>query len=228
MVTITLLHFKTLKTADEVEKELNKISNEKYWILAKKENEKTLKIIFNYKVSLEDELRKVLKLLEIKKFFNDILNQQLARNIIAYMHFDKELLEVRRGIDYIFTFFINVLEKNLKIKFINLYIPPKTLIKIIEKYCISLNQIYFKFINGFLFEMYKGKFLQYSDFIRKKLEYYGKNVRIITLIPRIEFKGLPKNFTINGDKGTIKFRSKEVFREEINQIVNMIYEITKS
>ncbi|MEM0476082.1 MAG: hypothetical protein QW367_00385 [Candidatus Aenigmatarchaeota archaeon] len=227
MSTITLLHFKTTRNIEEIEKELNKISEENYWIIASKENEKLLKIIFNYKVSLEDELRKVLSISEIRNIFNGISSQLLTRRIVAYMHFDKEILEVERGSDYIFSFFISVLEKNLKIKFINLYISSNALLKIIERYSISLNQIYFKFVNGLLFEMYKGKFLQYSDFIKRKIEENRKNIRIITILPKIKFRGTPKSITINGDKGTIKFYSKEIFRDEINQIINIIFESTK-
>lgn len=228
MSTITLLYFKTRKNIDEIEKELNRISEERYWIIASRENENILKIVFNYKVSLEEELRKVLSISEIKNILNGFSSKLLIRKVVAYMHFDKEILEVRRGPDYIFSFFINTLEKSLKIKFINLYIPSNALLKIIEKHSISLNQIYFKFINGFLFEMYKGKFLQHSEFIKKKIEECGKNIRIITIVPRIEFKNFQKSFTINGDKGTIKFYSENVFKEEINQLINIIYEATKT
>ncbi|MEM0242971.1 MAG: hypothetical protein QXT34_00735 [Candidatus Aenigmatarchaeota archaeon] len=227
MTTITLLHFKTSKNINEIEMELNKVSSEKYWIAATKEDNNTIKIIFNYKTSIEEEVRKVLNISEIKRVFNGNSGMYLTRNVIAYMHFDKEILEVRRGIDHVFRFFINVLEKSLRIKFINVYIPSKTLAKIIEKHTISLNQIYFKFVNGFLFEMYKGKYLQYSEFIRKKIEELNKNIRIITTIPKIKFDGFQKSFTINGDKGTIKFWYNNVSKSEISQILNIIFENMK-
>ena len=98
MATITLLHFKTYRNIEEIEKELNKISSEKYWVVAKKENERIIKIIFNYKITLEEALRKVLNPIEIKNFFNGTSSQLLTRNIIAYMHFEKKILKVNRGI----------------------------------------------------------------------------------------------------------------------------------
>jgi len=227
MATITLLHFKTYRSIDEIEKELNKISSEKYWIVAKKENERIIKIIFNYKITLEEALRKVLNPIEIKNFFNGTSSQLLTRNIIAYMHFDKEILEVHRGIDYIFNFFVAVLEKHLRMKFMPYYISPEALLKIINNYSISLNQVYFKFVNGFVFEMYKGKYLQYSEFIREKLRSLHKNVRIITVIPKIRFEKFPKSVSINGDKGTIKFSVDDIGRNELVQIINLIYEVNK-
>lgn len=228
MSTITLMRFKTIKNIEEIEETLNKVSDENFWFIATKENEKILKIVFNYKISLEDELRKVLKISEIRKLLNGNSLQQISRNIIAYMHFDKEVLEVRRGLDHVLIFFINKLERAIKIKFIPYYISPTTLINIINKYTISLNQIYFKFINGLIFEMYKGKYLQYSDIIKKKLEEYSKNVRIITIVPRIKFNDIQKSITINGDKGTIKFYSNKIIKNELDQIINMIIQVANN
>jgi len=227
MATITLLHFKTYRSIDEIEKELNKISGERYWIVAKKENERTIKVIFNYKITLEEAVRKVLNPIEIKNFFNGSSSQLLTRNVIAFMHFDKEILEVHRGIDYIFNFFIAVIEKHLRIKFTPYYISSDALLKIINNYSISLNQVYFKFVNGFVFEMYKGKYLQHSEFIKEKLRNLHKNLRIITVIPKIRFEGIPKSVSINGDKGTIKFSIDDINRNELLQIINLIYEANK-
>ncbi|MEM5821265.1 MAG: hypothetical protein QXP34_03015 [Candidatus Aenigmatarchaeota archaeon] len=227
MATITLLKFKITRNIEEIEKEVNKISSEKYWMIAKKESQNTLKIIFNYKVSLEEELRKILSISEIKNIFNGISSQLLTRNVIAYMHFDKEVLEVHRGIDYIFRFFIAVLEKYLKMKFFPYYIPSEALLSIIQNYSISLNQIYFKFVNGFVFEMYKGKFLQYSEVIRNKINELKRNIRIITVVPTIKFDSHIKSVTINGDKGTLKFFSESISRNEILQIINLIDFLTK-
>ncbi|MEM5828282.1 MAG: hypothetical protein QW197_02130 [Candidatus Aenigmatarchaeota archaeon] len=228
MATITLLKFSISRNIDEVEKEMNKISSERYWIIAKKENQNVLKIIFNYRVSLEEELRKVLNISEIKNIFNGISTQLLTRNIIAYMHFDKEILEVHRGIDYIFRFFIAVLEKHLRVKFVPYYISPQVLLNIVQNYSISLNQIYFKFVNGFVFEMYKGKYLQYSELIRSKLSELKRNIRIITVVPRIKFDSYLKSVTINGDKGTLKFFADNISRNEILQIINLIDFLTKN
>jgi len=227
MVTITLLHFKTYRDINEIEKELNKISSGKYWIVAKKENEKTIKIIFNYKITLEEALRKVLSASEIKNFFNGISSKLLTRNIIAYMHFDKEILEVHRGIDYILNFFIVVLERNLKIKFVPYFISSEALLKIMNNYSISLNQVYFKFVNGFVFEMYKGKYLQHSELIKEKLKSLSKHLRIITIIPKIKFDNAPKSVSINGDRGTLKFSVDKISRDEMIQIINLIYEANK-
>jgi len=227
MATITLLHFKTYRSIDEIEKELNKINSEKYWVVAKKENERTVKIIFNYKITLEEAVRKVLNPVEIKNFFNGTSSQLLTRNIIAYMHFDKEILEVHRGIDYIFNFFIAVIEKHLRIKFTPYYISSDALLKIINNYSISLNQVYFKFVNGFVFEMYKGKYLQHSEVIKEKLKSLHKNLRIITVIPKIRFENFPKSISINGDRGTIKFSVDDIGRNELVQIINLIYEVNK-
>jgi len=164
---------------------------------------------------------------EIKNFFNGSSSQLLTRNVIAFMHFDKEILEVHRGIDYIFNFFIAIIEKHLRIKFTPYYISSEALFKIINNYSISLNQVYFKFVNGFVFEMYKGKYLQHSEFIKEKLRNLHKNLRIITVIPKIRFEKIPKSVSINGDRGTIKFSVDDISRNELIQIINLIYEANK-
>ncbi|MEM0480812.1 MAG: hypothetical protein QXQ14_01330 [Candidatus Aenigmatarchaeota archaeon] len=223
---ISILYFRTARTAEEIEKELNKVSAEDYWIIAKRNNNQ-IKIIFNFSVELEKLLRRVLEINEIENFFDGKSKQKVKRNIKAIMDFSKNLLIIFRGQDVFTKLFLDVLEKELRIKFLPYYISSKSLYEIIEKYCISLNQIYFKFVNGFVFEMYKGKFLNYSLTIREKMEKFKNNIRIITIIPKIIFERKKFSVTINGDKGSLKFFGKPSFKE-INQIIEMIFSINRN
>ncbi len=220
MTTISLYMFETFKKQKEVEESLNKISNEKYWIIAKSKQSE-INGIFNIQLPLTQELRKVLEPWEIEKLkINGI--EKIVRSVEFIIDFEKKVIVMFRGRDIITEELKRVLENVLATKIKELYLSYKALKEILEKYSLELRQAYFKYVNGFLFESYKGRFLERNQHFKNLLKEREKYLRVITIVPKI-FPIINKQVTINGDKGTLKFSNgSEISKIEVKRIIDLI------
>jgi hypothetical protein len=121
-----------------------------------------------------------------------------------------------------------LLEKLLKVKFTSLNLRSEELQKIYSNHSAELKQAMFKDIDGLMFEILRGNYLENNSKFKEYLKNFPESLRVISFRPKIKFlnRGNKYQVTINGDKGTIRFSSDEVFRwrprYEIRQIVFIV------
>ncbi len=221
MATITLFNFETTKNKKEIISLLNKYSSENTWIIAKDYGNE-IKGIFNMYLNITEELRKVLEPWEMENIKVNG-NGKILRSILFYIDFKRKIIEIHRGSDALTRKLKEILEEILQTKLKEFYIDHKTLHNIIKNYSLELRQAYFKFVNGFLYENYKGRFLERNEHFKEILKERLKNLRIITIVPKV-FPIINKQVTINGDKGTLKFSNgAEIARNEVKSIIDLIF-----
>jgi len=233
MPTMTVFNFEKLPSILEICKSLNGKRFEDCWLTARvsKYNENEIYIQFWYYEAVEDSLRKVFSeddANEIVSFLKENGKSKVLKRIYCFINLVTKTLEIYHGSDEKVEKIVSIFESLLKTKFNQLSISSNHLQKIFSEHGIELKQAMFKNIDGLIYYILRGNYLENNEKFKEYLRTSLDNLRVISFRPRIRFLNDHNKYqvTINGDKGTIRLSGNEIFRwrprYEIRQIVFIV------
>ncbi|MEM5829388.1 MAG: hypothetical protein QW040_02260 [Candidatus Aenigmatarchaeota archaeon] len=230
MPIITVFTFKNLPDVKEIVRVLNGKKNGSSWITAKESKYSKGEVFLQYWYyeDIETALRKAMSeedIYEIVSFLKKNGKQKVLKRTYCFLNTFSKTLEVYRGPDEKTEEVISFLESLLKVKFKPITLSSKQLQKIYFNHAIELKQAIFKHVDGLVYEILRANCLEKNEKYLECLRKYPENLRVITFRPGIKFLNENNRYqvTINGDRGTIRLSSNEVFkwrpRFEIRQLV---------
>jgi len=236
MPIITVYTFRSLPEIQEVVKILNRNKNENAWLTAKESKYSKTEIFVQY--WYYEDIENVLKqniseedVYEIVSFLKNNGKSKVLKRTYCFINLFLKTLEIYRGPDRKAEEIVSLLEKLLKIKFNPINLKPDELKRIYSEHATELKQAMFRNVEGLVCEVLKGDYLEDNEKYKQYLKTYSENLRAITFRPKINFLNNHNRYqvTINGDKGTIKISSNEVFqwrpRFEIRQLMFILRNI---
>jgi hypothetical protein len=233
MVVITVFTFEKMPSIKEIVKVLNKKKNGEAWLTAKesKYNKGEVFLQYWYYEDVETALKQAMSeedVYEIVSFLKNNGKQKVLKRTYCFINLFLKTLEVYRGPDNRTQEIISFLESLLNVKFKPMTLKAEQLKEIYSKHGTELRQAMFKHVDGLFYEILKADYLEKNEKFVECLQKYPENLRVITFRPKIKFLNENNRYqvTINGDKGTIRLSSNEVFRWrprfEIRQIVFLL------
>ncbi|MEM5800903.1 MAG: hypothetical protein QXD54_05005 [Candidatus Aenigmatarchaeota archaeon] len=231
MPTITVFLFEKLPSPFEICGILNNKKFKDSWIEAKvsRYDKNEVFVQYFYYESLEDALKKAFSeedIYEIVSFLKQNGKNKILKRTYCFINTLTKTLEVYRGPDKKTEEIVLLLESLLKVKFHPLKLDSQKLKEIYSKHAIELKQAMFRNIEGLIYEVLKGNYLEKNRKFNFYLAKFPSCLRVISFRPKIKFLNSSKyQVTINGDKGTIKLSSNYFNwrpRFEIRQIVFII------
>lgn len=236
MPIITVFTFENLPNVKEVIKNLDKKKNGSSWLTAKESKYSKGEVFLQYWYyeDVETALKQAMSeedIYEIVSFLKQNGKQKVLKRTYCFINLSFKTLEIYRGPDQKTEEIVSFLERLLKVKFKPIVLNSEQLQEIYSKYATELKQAMFKHVDGLVYEILKGNYLEKNEKYVECLKKYGRNLRVISFRPKINFLNKNNRYqvTINGDKGTIKLSSSEVFRWrprfEIRQLVFLLSEV---
>lgn len=233
MPTITIFTFKKLPSVSDICKSLNGKKFSDVWLTAKesKYNKDEVFIQYYYYEDLEESLRRVFSdedAYEIVSFLKQNGKSKVLKRTYCFINLLTKTLEIYRYPDDKTEEIISLLEKLLKCEFISLKLSSEELQKIYFQHAVELKQVMFRNVEGLIYDILRANYLEKNARFKECLQLFPESLRAISFRPNIKFLNSNNKYqvTINGDKGTIKLSSNEVFqwrpRYEIRQIVFII------
>jgi hypothetical protein len=233
MPTITIFTFVQLPSIEKVCETLDGKKKGENWISARvnKYNSDEIFIQYWYYEEVENGLKKIFSeedSYEIVSFLKENGKNKVLKRTYCFINFATRTLEIYRGPDAKLGEILQLLEKNLKMKFVSLSLTSDQLKKIYSNHSLELKQVLFKNINDLIFDILHGNNLETNQKFNEYLEKFPKNLRVISFRPKIKFMNYHNKYqvTLNGDKGTLRISSNDVFnwrpRMEIRQIIFVI------
>ena len=233
MPVITIFTFEKLPSVREILKALDKKKNGEAWLTAKESKYSKGEVFLQYWYyeDVETALKQALSeedLYEIVSFLKNNGKQKVLKRTYCFINLFLKTLEIYRGPDGRTQEIVSFLERLLNTKFKPITLKSKQLREIYSKHATELRQVMFKHVDGLFYEILKADNLEKNEKFFECLRKYPENLRVITFRPKIKFLNENNRYqvTINGDKGTIRLSSNEVFkwrpRFEIRQLVFII------
>lgn len=230
MPTITIFTFSELPAIDKTIEIINGKKKGDSWISARvnKYNMDEIFIQFWYYEDIENGIKKVFSeedSYEIVSFLKENGKNRVLKRTYCFINFVTKTLEIYRGPDAKTGEILNLLEKCLKIKFVPLSLTTDQLEKIYSRHSLELKQVLFKNINGLIYDILRGNNLEINSKFKEYLLAFPSSLRVISFRPKIKFMNEHNKYqvTLNGDKGTLRISSNDVFqfrpRFEIRQII---------
>jgi len=232
MSTITVFTFEKLPKIYEICKSLNGKKFSEAWFTAKpsKYNQNEVFISYWYYESVEESLKRVFSeddSYEIVSFLKENGKTKVLKRTYCFINLLTKTLEIYRGPDSKTEEILSFLEKLLKVKFIPIKLKSEELQKIYSQHSVELKQVMFKNIEGLIYDILRGNYLENNKKFKEYLQKFPECLRVISFRPKIKFLNSYNKYqvTINGDKGTIRL-SEGMFswrpRYEIRQIIFLI------
>ena len=236
MPVITVFSFKKLPGIFEICKNLNEKRFSECWITAKesKYNKDEIFISYWYYELIEDNLKRVFSdedAHEIVSFLEENGKTKVLKRTYCFINLVTKTLEIYRWPDEKTEEIVSNLEELLKVEFIPLKLKSEELQKIYSEHATELRQVMFRNVEGLVFDILNGNCLEENVRFKEYLQLFPQSLRAISFRPKIKFLNSWNKYqvTINGDKGTIRLSSNEVFqwrpRFEIRQIVFIVASI---
>jgi len=230
MPVITVFTFNSLLEKKSVVKAVDKKKKGEGWFVAKesKYNKNEVMIQYFYYEDVENVLKQAMSeedIYEIVSFLKNNGKQKVLKRTYCFINLLFKTLEVYRGPDKKTEEIVSFLEELLNVKFKPITLSSRQLQEIYSNHATELKQAMFKHVDGLFYEILKADFLEKNEKYIECLQKYPENLRVISFRPKIKFLNENNRYqvTINGDKGTIKLSSNEVFkwrpRFEIRQLV---------
>jgi hypothetical protein len=230
MPTITVFTFDKLPGVIELCKLLNIKNISEAQINAKlsKYNKDEVFVQYWYYEDIEDTLKSVFSEndgYEIVSFLKDNGKEKVLKRTYCFINLVTKTLEVYRGPDQKTQEIVSVLERSLNVKFIPISVKPEELKRLYSQHSTELKQVMFKNIYGLVYDILRGNCLENNERFTQYLQSFPESLRVVTFRPKIKFLNNYNKYqvTVNGDKGTIRISSNEVFqwrpRFEIRQLV---------
>lgn len=232
MPTITMFTYGNLPPIIDVCRCLNSRKSGESWLTAKisKYNQSEVFIQFWRYESVEEGLKKTFSeddMYEIVSFLKENGKSKILRRTYCFINTLTNTLEIYRGPDEKTYEIVSIFEKLLNIKLIQIKVDSEELQKIYSQHSLELKQVMFKNIEGLIYDILRGNYLEENNKFRDYLQKFPDCLRVISFRPKIKFLNNYNKYqvTINGDKGTIRL-SQGLFswrpRFEIRQIVFII------
>jgi hypothetical protein len=230
MPIISVYTFKNRLEIQQIVAAIDKKKSESAWFTAKESRYSKTEVFIqywyyedvetalNHRMSEED-------VYEIVSFLKNNGKAKVLKRTYCFINSFLKTLEIYRGCDKKTSEIVSFLEKLLKVKFEPLTLRPQQLKRIYSEYATELKQVMFKGVDGLVYDVLKADFLEKNEKFKQYLQNYPENLKAITFRPKINFLNGKNRYqvTINGDKGTIRLSSNEVFRWrprfEIRQLV---------
>jgi hypothetical protein len=233
MPTITIFTFERLPSVFDICKNLNGKKFSEVWLTAKesKYNKDEVFIQFYYYEDVEESLKRVFSeedAHEIVSFLKHNGKTKVLKRTYCFINLQTKTLEVYRYPDDKTEEIVSLLEKQLKHEFAPLKLSSEELQKIYSRHALELKQVMFRNVEGLIYDILRADYLENNVRFKEYLQLFPESLRAITIRPRIKFLNSNNKYqaTINGDRGTIRLSSNEVFqwrpRYEIRQIVFII------
>jgi len=233
MPVITVFTFNSLLEKKSVVKAVDKKKKGEGWFVAKesKYNKNEVMIQYFYYEDVENVLKQAMSeedIYEIVSFLKNNGKQKVLKRTYCFINLLFKTLEVYRGPDKKTEEIVSFLEELLNVKFKPITLSSRQLQEIYSNHATELKQAMFKHVDGLFYEILKADFLEKNEKYIECLQKYPENLRVISFRPKIKFLNENNRYqvTINGDKGTIKLSSNEVFkwrpRFEIRQLVQIL------
>jgi hypothetical protein len=230
MPIITVYTFKSLPEIQEIVKTLDKKKNGEAWLTAKESKYSKTEVFIQYWYyeDVETALRQAMSeedVYEVVSFLKNNGKERVLKRTYCFINLFLKTLEIYRGPDGRTEEIVSFLESLLKVKFKPINLNADQLKKIYSEHAAELKQVMFKNVDGLVYEILKADYLENNGRYKKCLEEHSENLRAITFRPKINFLNNANKYqvTINGDKGTIRLSSNEVFRWrprfEIRQLI---------
>ncbi|MBS3054898.1 MAG: hypothetical protein J4452_00190 [Candidatus Aenigmarchaeota archaeon] len=230
MPVISVFRFEMIPETHKICRILNSNKFEGKWFTAKpsKYNESEVFIQFWFYEDVEESFKRIYSeddFYEIVTYLKENGKNKVLKRIYIFMNTFLKTLEVYRGNDEKTTELVSILESLLDCKFEQLSLPPETLAKIFSEHSNELKQVMFRNVNGFFYDIIRGNYLEANDKFIEYMQTFPDKLRVISFRPKIKFLNNFNKYqvTVNGDKGTIRLSSNEVFqwrpRFEIRQLV---------
>jgi len=230
MPTITIFTFSEIPKMEKVIESLNGKKKGENWISARvnKYNNDEVFIQYWYYEDVETGINKVFAeedAYEIVSFLKENGKNKVLKRTYCFINFVTKTLEIYRGPDAKTGEILQLLEKCLKIKFSPMSLSSEQLKKIYSFHSLELRQVLFKNINGLIYDILRGNNLEYNSKFNEYLQAFPSCLRVISFRPKIKFMNEHNKYqvTLNGDKGTLRISSNEIFqfrpRYELRQII---------
>jgi hypothetical protein len=237
MPVITVFTFEKLPSVKEIVKALDKKKNGDAWLTAKesKYSKEEVFLQYWYHEDVETALKQAMSeedVYEIVSFLKDNGKQKVLKRAYCFINLFFKTLEIYRGPDNRTQEIVSFLEKLLNTKFKPITLKSEQLKEIYSNHATELKQAMFKHVDGLVYEILKANYLEKNWKYIECLKKYPENLRVITFRPKIKFLNENNRYqvTINGDKGTIRLSSNEVFRWrprfEIRQLISILRNTT--
>lgn len=232
MPIVTIFTFKEISPISEVCKSLDGKKFDEAWITAKpsKYNKDEVFIQYYCYEDVEESVNRVFSeedAYEIVSFLKENGKTRVLKRTYCFINTRTKTLEVYRGPDSKTDEITSLFEKLLKISFVPIKLKSGELQKIYSHHSVELKQVMFKNIEGLIYNILRGNYLENNRKFKNYLKKFPECLRVISFKPKIKFLNNYNRYqvTINGDKGTVRL-SKGMFswrpRYEIRQIVFII------
>ena len=233
MPIISVFAFEELPNVPAICKALNGKKIQDSWFNAKPSNYNSDEafIQFWYYEDLEDSLRKLISeddAHEIITFLKKDGKDKVLKRTYCFINLFSKTLEIYRGDDARTGEIVSYMEKFLNIKFKKLSFASEDLQKIYKNHSLELKQVMFKNVEGLIYDILRANNLESNVRFKEYLQLFPESLRVISFRPRIRFLDGHNKYqvTLNGDRGTIRLSSNEVFkwrpRYEIRQLTYIL------
>ncbi|HKZ45451.1 MAG TPA: hypothetical protein VJ343_01980 [archaeon] len=232
MPTVSIFTFDKLSNVYDICKLLDGKKFIEAWINAKpsKYNKDEAFIQFWHYEDVEENLNKFFSeedAYEIVSFLKENGKSKVLRRTYCFINTRAKTFEIYRGPDQKTYEIISIFENLLGAKFASLKLKSDDLQRIYSNHSLELKQVMFKNVEGLIYDILRGNFLEQNKKFKECLEKFPDCLRVISFRPKIKFLNNYNKYqvTINGDKGTIRL-SEGMFswrpRYEIRQIVFIV------
>lgn len=232
MPIISIFTFEKLPGIFQVCKVLNKKFDEA-WLTARESKYNKNEIFIQYWCyeNVEESLKRVFyedDSYEIVSFLKQNGKSKVLKRTYCFINLLTKTLEIYRGLDEKTRKIVSLMQELLKIKFQPLSLKAEDLKKIYSQHSLELKQVMFKNCYGLIYDILRGDYLEKNEKFNQYLQSFPECLRVISFRPKIRFLNNHNKYqvTINGDKGTVRLSSNEVFqwrpRYEIRQIIFLI------
>jgi hypothetical protein len=230
MPTITMLTFDEIPKIEKAISLLNGKRNGEDWISARqnKYNQDEIFIQHWYYEDIESGLKRALSeedSYEIVSVLKENGKDRVLKRTYAFLNFITHTLEIYRGNDAKTRKLLNILEENSRIKFTSLKLSEAELLEIHKKHSNELTRVVLRSPQSKEEIAISGRNVDSSERLGQLFRNSGFGLREISFRPKIKFMNENSKYvvTLDGDKGTLKIGSNQVFqwrpRFEIRQIV---------
>jgi hypothetical protein len=230
MPVISVFRFEKIPEIHQICKTLNSNKFDGKWFTAKpsKYNDSEVFIQFWYYEDVEESFKRIYSdedFYEIVTYLKENGKNKILKRIYIFINTFLKTLEVYRGNDRKTEEIVSILESLLGCQFEQLTLPSDTLAKIFSEHSTELKQVMFRDVNGFFYDIIRGDKLEMNDKFIEYMQTFPDKLKSISFRPKIKFLNNFNKYqvTVNGDKGTIRVSSNEVFqwrpRFEVRQLV---------
>jgi len=233
MPVISMFKFENLPSVFEVAKAINGQKLKDAWMTAKpsKYNRNEVFISYWYYEDIEDSLNRVFyeeDSHEIVSFLKENGKSKVLKRTYCFINMLTKTLEIYHGPDSKTEEIVSIFENLLKVKFVPIKLKSEQLRKIYSEHSTELKQVMFKNVEGLIFDILRGNYLENNEKFKQYLQKFPDCLRVVSFRPKIKFLNSYNRYqvTLNGDKGTLRISSNSVFnwrpRYEVRQIVFIV------